>query len=416
MLRTERAEREKRQLEPFAVCNLDTIGRRYPETEHPARLPFERDRDRVIHSRCFRRLEYKTQVFVNHTADHYRTRLTHTMEMAAVCRTLARFFNVSEDLSEAIALAHDIGHTPIGHVGEHALDLLMKQHGGFDHNFQSLRWVEFLEAQYPDFPGLNLSWEVRAGLLKKQPHINALDRHPLPPRPSLEAQIADIADDLTYYAHDTDDALEAGLLSRSQLVKQELWRMAETRTNNQFTALPDVQFVRLTIRNLLDLLVSDVMGVGARRLQKLNPQSPDDITHADRPMVAFSDTIAEATEAFRDFLYREFYFSPAVQEPSGEAIERMERLFYHFLKHPEDMGGRWPARIEQEGLERTVCDFLSGFTDRYIYSECNRLGLDRPSRRYPPVPHPFKRKRPEAKLGPLFEEIRNTPRNPHPGR
>jgi dGTPase len=416
MLRVERQQREKNRLEPFAICSADTKGRRYPETEHPARLPFERDRDRVLHSRCFRRLEYKTQVFVNDTADHYRTRLTHTIEMTAVCRTLARFFNVSEDLAESIALAHDIGHSPIGHVGEHALDLLMREHGGFDHNLQSLRWVDLLEAQYPDFPGLNLSWEVRAGLLKNQPEITQLDNHTLDPFPSLEAQIADISDDLTYYAHDADDGLEAGILTRSQLIKQELWRMAETRTNNQFTALPEEQFVRLTVRNLLDLLVSDVMGVGTRRLQKLNPTHPDHITQASRPIVAFSDTIADATDAFRDFLYQEFYFHAAVQEPSAKAIELMEKLFHHFLKHPNDMGIRARGRIATEGLERTVCDYLSGFTDRYVFSESRRLSLDKPTRRAPPLTSHFKRKPPEAKLGPLFEEIRSTPHSPHPGR
>ena len=191
--------------------------------------------------------------------------------------------------------------------------------------------------------------------------------------------------------------------------------MAENRTNSTFHALPEEQFVRLTIRNLLDLLVSDVMQVGTTRLLELSPMRPRDITHATSPLLGFSPAVADATQAFREFLYRDFYFSPAVQEPSGEAIEKMERLFFHFLGHPGEMGTRWRERIETEGLERTVCDYLSGFTDRYVFSECKRLGLQRPSRRYPPISTPFKRKRPEAKFGPLFEAIRNTPTSLHPG-
>lgn len=217
--RAQREKTERQQLAPYASLSMNTRGRRYEEAPHRIRLCFERDRDRVIHSRCFRRLEYKAQVFVNGSADHYRTRLTHTTEMAAVSRTVVRVLRVQEDLTEAIVLAHDVGHTPFGHCGEDALNDCMAAHGGFDHNRQSLRWVDVLEAQYPDFPGLNRSREVRAGLMKYEAGIAGaeLDGFPIGPHQSVEAQIADVADDITYCAHDTDDALEAGILTADGL-------------------------------------------------------------------------------------------------------------------------------------------------------------------------------------------------------
>ncbi|MBM4153194.1 MAG: dNTP triphosphohydrolase, partial [Kiritimatiellaceae bacterium] len=246
---------EARDLAPYAAHSSNSLGRKHLEPEHPVRPCFQRDRDRILHSRCFRRLEYKTQVFINGTADHYRTRLTHTMEMAAVGRTLARAFHVNEDLTAPICLAHDVGHSPFGHRGEAVLDDLMKNHGGFDHNLQSLRAVEKLEYQYPGFRGLNLTWEVRAGLLKHEAaHPNAqLDGHPIGPFQYLEAQIADIADDMTYHAHDTDDGLAAGLISLDQLQKLAFWKFAAARTEQQYCALTEEQYLRITIRNLLDL-------------------------------------------------------------------------------------------------------------------------------------------------------------------
>ena len=231
LTRKELEDQEASALAPYAMRSAASRGRRNREAPHEHRTDFQRDRDRVIHSKCFRRLEYKTQVFINGTADHYRTRLTHTFEMTAVGRTIARALRANEDLTECIALAHDIGHSPFGHAGEAALNELMEGHGGFDHNIQSVRAVEYLEHRYPGFPGLNLTWEVRAGLYKHQASLPGftLEGHPIGPHQMIEAQIADVADDLTYYAHDIDDGLEAGLLSVAQLQDIEIWQRATAR-------------------------------------------------------------------------------------------------------------------------------------------------------------------------------------------
>jgi dGTPase len=376
-LRREREAAERMRLAPYASLGTASLGRRYPEAAHPVRMCFERDRDRIIHSRCFRRLEYKAQVFVNGTADHYRTRLTHTMEMAAVSRTLARVFRVQEDLTEAIVLAHDVGHTPFGHCGESALNEMMAAFGGFDHNRQSLRWVDLLEAQYPDFPGLNLSWEVRAGLMKHEAAEPGamLDGHAIGPHPALEAQIADLADDITYYAHDTDDALEAGVLTAEMLAEQPLWQLAARQTARQYLALTDEQQRRITVRNLLDVMVQDVMQTSRQRLTALAPTSLADIMTAPDRMLALSPETEAMALAFRAFLCREFYFSAAVQDRNQEGVVMMKRLFEHYRENPATMGQKARNRVVTEGLERTVCDYLSGFTDRYAMEEYQRFGL-----------------------------------------
>lgn len=370
-MRTNRERLETATLASYAVRSRDSRGRHYADPPHPARLCFERDRDRILHSRCFRRLEYKAQVFVNGTADHYRTRMTHTMEMAAVSRTLARLFRVNEDLTEAIALAHDVGHTPFGHCGEYVLDELMKPFGGFDHNEQSLRWVDLLELQYPDFPGLNLSWEVRAGLKKHEAATPGatLEGFPIGPHQSLEAQIADLADDMTYYAHDADDALEAGVITTTQLADCSLWRAAQAKTRQQYLALTDEHARRITLRNLLDVLVQDVIEYTLDKLQQLAPGSVDDIMQASCRVVDFSPETRARVCEFREFLYREFYFTAAVQDDNQAGVRMMRQLFFHFINHPETMGRKARNRIPTEGLERTVCDYLSGFTDRYALEQ-----------------------------------------------
>lgn len=362
---------------PFAACSSRSRGRRFPEADHPLRPAFQRDRDRILHSRCFRRLEYKTQVFVNGTADHYRTRLTHTMEMAAVGRTLARVFCVNEDLTETICLAHDVGHSPFGHRGEAVLNDLMHDHGGFDHNLQSLRAVEKLEYQYPGFRGLNLTWEVRAGLLKHEaatPGAN-LDGHPIGPHQYLEAQIADLADDITYHAHDTDDGLDAGLITLDQLETLAFWQRAAARTREQYTALDMEPFVRITIRNLLDLQASDAILEGEKRLQELQPRSVDDIVGAPQRIICFSTEMSAMLDEYSGFLYRQLYEHPAVLEANAEAVALMRGLFLHYLEHPDTMGRKARARIDEEGLMRTVCDYVAGCTDRYALEECRRYGI-----------------------------------------
>ncbi len=369
---------EEIHLAPYAIRSAESLGRRKPEEAHPLRSCFARDRDRILHSKCFRRLEYKTQVFVNGTADHYRTRLTHTMEMAAVGRTLARILKANEDLTESICLAHDIGHSPFGHAGEDVLDDLMKNNGGFDHNLQSLRSIEIIESPYPGFQGLNLSWEVRAGLLKHEAHIeNAeLDGNPIGPFQSLEAQIADIADDMTYHAHDVDDGLEAGIVTVQQLEQTEFWKMAAAATAERYPNLSDDQFVRATIRCMLEMQVADVMEHACLTLENIKPASVRDIMSAPRRMVDFSPDMKEILSQFSAFMFENLYFHHGVADATHQAVSMMRKLFLHYIEHPETLGRKARARLEQEGLWRTVCDYVSGCTDRYAIEEYKRYKLD----------------------------------------
>jgi dGTPase len=362
---------EEAHLAPYAARSAHSFGRKHNEEPHPLRTCFARDRDRIFHSRCFRRLEYKTQVFVNGTADHYRTRLTHTMEMSAVGRTLARILRANEDLTECICLAHDIGHSPFGHVGEEVLDELMKNEGGFDHNLQSLRCVEIIESPYPDFQGLNLSWEVRAGLLKHEAHIDGaeLDGHPIGPYQSMEAQIADVADDMTYHAHDVDDGLEAGIVTLKQMETTEFWRMAASATRERYPSLSEYQFVRATIRTLLELQVVDVTGHAMDALNRSKPESVREVMTAPERFVAFRPGMREVLDQFTAFMFENMYFHQGVTEATRQSTSMMRRLFLHYIEHPETMGNKARARIEQEGLWRTVCDYVAGCTDRYAIEE-----------------------------------------------
>lgn len=368
---------EANDLAPYAAHSSDSLGRQHIEPPHPVRPCFQRDRDRVLHSRCFRRLEYKTQVFVNGTADHYRTRLTHTIEMSAVGRTLARAFRVNEDLTETICLAHDVGHSPFGHRGEDVLNEVMKDHGGFDHNLQSLRAVERLEYQYPGFTGLNLSWEVRAGLLKHEAAIPgaSLDGYPIGPFQYLEAQIADVADDMTYHAHDVDDGLSAGLITLEQLEKLAFWRLAAARADEQYVALDVDQRRRITIRNLLDLQAQDVLDEGRARLEKYRPRRLVDVMNAPGRIICFSKEMSGMLKEFSDFLYHQLYFHPSVAKANSEAVELMRGLFLHYIDHPETMGRKARERLDTEGLMRTVCDYVAGCTDRYAIEECEKFGI-----------------------------------------
>lgn len=375
--RIEHEAAEARGLAPWAARSAETRGRAHPQPAHDLRTEFQRDRDRILHSRPFRRLEYKTQVFVNGTADHYRTRLTHTIEVAAVARTIARCLGANEDLAEAIALAHDVGHSPFGHSGEAALDELMRDWGGFDHNDQSCRALELIELQYPGFAGLNLTWEVRAGLRKHRAASGErLDGHPIGPQPMVEAQIADIADDVTYHAHDVDDALEAGLIDEADLQELEIWRRAEARARAQGAGEPDDRRRRLAVRNLLDIQVEDVIRTSARRLAEEQPGSAAEVMSAPRRMVECSDELRAMIAPLHAFLFQRVYFHPMVARANEESVRMMRRLFMHYLERPDTMGRTARARIESEGLWRTVCDYIAGMTDRYALEEYQRFGLD----------------------------------------
>ena len=368
---------ENQKLSLFASKSSDSLGRFYDEIPHLTRTCFARDRDRIFHSRCFRRLEYKTQVFVNGIADHFRTRLTHTMEMTAVGRTLARTLNVNEDLTECICLAHDLGHSPFGHEGERVLDELMKEHGGFDHNLQSLRCVEELESPYPDFSGLNLSWEVRAGLLKHESNKPdaKLNGHNIGPHQSLEAQIADIADDLTYQAHDVDDGIEAGIVSLEQLLSTKFWKLAYDKAKKRYIQASEKQLIQATIRTMIEIQVSDVIKQAEIKLLKYNPQSLNDVMDCPEKIIGFSNELKLILNEFTKFMFENLYFHPKVSHETQLRVNLMKKLFNFYLENPDMLGKIAKSKIDKNGLHRTVCDYVSGCTDRFAMLECKKYGL-----------------------------------------
>ncbi|HOB98647.1 MAG TPA: deoxyguanosinetriphosphate triphosphohydrolase [Verrucomicrobiota bacterium] len=375
-LRRELEERERTMLAPYAQLSAQTRGRLHREPPPDWRTEYQRDRDRIIHSRAFRRLEYKTQVFLNGTGDHLRTRLTHTMEVAAIARNISRALRLNEDLAEAIALAHDLGHSPFGHSGEQVLNRLMRGHGGFEHNRQSLRVVAWLEQKYPGFPGLNLTWEVREGLAK---HVTSHDHPLLPPgfearSPSLEAQVANLADEVAYSSHDLDDGLEAGLLSEAALRHEvRVWRQAAARVRRAHGELPDACRRDFIIRCIIDDQVHDVVETTERRLQAARVASADAVRRRARPLVSYSPARRSSNLELRDYLYRNLYYNPAVRGPNTRAVQMLEALFHHYLEHPRDLGEQSRKRVRTEGPHRAVCDYLAGMTDRYAIEEHARL-------------------------------------------
>jgi dGTPase len=364
-------------LAPFAQKVRASAGRAYPEPVHPVRTAYQRDRARIIHSRAFRRLEYKTQVFLNGTGDHLRTRLTHTIEVASVSRTIARALGANEDLAEAIALAHDLGHAPFGHSGEEKLNELMRGHGGFEHNVQSRRIVEVIESAYPAFPGLNLSYEVLEGLRKHDDGYVRRDSKSGEersfPSASVEAQIANLADEITYYSHDLDDGLQHSLLSEEQLESIELWDICTRKVKLDFPDLSGVRRRSYAIRTLLDYEVDRLLRETRRRLTASGVKSADDVRRQDGLVVAYDDELRRQNAALRKFLYQNLYFHEAVSGPNQRGCDMIGAVFTHYLEHPEELGGRTAERIEVEGVHRTVCDYVSGMTDRYIAEEVQRI-------------------------------------------
>ncbi|MGN6386061.1 MAG: deoxyguanosinetriphosphate triphosphohydrolase [Verrucomicrobiota bacterium] len=365
-------ERERKVLAPYAQLSAETRGRKYREAPPEWRTHFQRDRDRVIHSRAFRRLEYKTQVFLNGTGDHYRTRLTHTMEVAAISRNIARALQLNEDLAETIALAHDLGHSPFGHKGEHVLDRLMKGQGGFEHNQHSLRIVEEIEQKYPTFPGLNLSWETREGLLKHGEPGAGKVFFKVGKHPSLEAQVANLADEIAYYSHDLDDGLAAGLLDEKKLEEEvEIWAFAARFVRDTYGELSDERRQYYTIRCLIDEQVKDVVYQSEEAIRKAGVQSADEVRAAPRMLIRYSSERRKLNLKLRKYLYQNFYYHPVVHQPNLRATRMMSELFEFLLEHPSEMGSK--KHIRKLGLERTVCDYIAGMTDLYVMREHERL-------------------------------------------
>ncbi len=372
---------ERAVLAPFAEKSGDSRGRQYSEPSHLFRTEFQRDRARIIHSRAFRRMEYKTQVFLNGTGDHLRTRLTHSIEVASISRTIARALRLNEDLAEAIALAHDLGHAPFGHSGEEMLAECMRDHGGFDHNRQSVRVVELLEDPYPNFPGLNLTFEVREGLRKHgafhemegsvDPQADtALRRYR---SPSLEAQVADLADEITYYSHDLDDAVDFEILNAAQLEKNEVWRRSLRAVLARYPGAREPELRKLIIRDIIDMEVSDLVTISAKSIADAGVQRADGARQQAAPLIRYSDNLFEANRDLRKFLYQNVYYDPRVSEVNRHACEMLRQVFQAYLADPDKLGETASKRIDTEGLYRTVCDYIAGMTDRYLMEERGQL-------------------------------------------
>ncbi|HEU6448733.1 MAG TPA: deoxyguanosinetriphosphate triphosphohydrolase [Verrucomicrobiae bacterium] len=374
--RQELEEIERQILAPYAQFSGDTRGRKYPEPPPMWRTQYQRDRDRVIHSRAFRRLEYKTQVFLNGTGDHLRTRLTHTIEVAAISRNIASALKLNSDLAETIALAHDLGHSPFGHKGETVLAHLMKGHGGFEHNRHSLRIVEQIEEKYPNFPGLNLTWEVREGLAKHQTAYDHPDRRKgfNAKNSSLEAQIANVADEITYYSHDLDDGLESELLSEKDLIRDvRIFAQAARQVKKEFGNLPDEPRRYFIIRTLIDMQIHDVVEHSEKLILAAGVNSADDVRRFPKALIQHSAGRRKLNLELRKYLYKNLYYNPVVHQPNLRAVKMLKELFRYFLRHPKEIGESSQKRLGKIGLHRAVCDYLAGMTDRYVMLEHERI-------------------------------------------
>ena len=372
--REELEEVELQRLAPYAVKSRLSRGRVYPEPEHPYRTAFQRDRDRIIHTTAFRRLEYKTQVFVNYEGDYYRTRLTHSIETAQIARTMARTLGVNEDLTEAISLAHDLGHTPFGHSGEVALNEVMQERGGFNHTDQSLRIVEQLEQRYPEFPGLNLTWEVREGIAKHATEYDLTEAQEYEPhhKSSLEGQLVNAADEIAYTTHDLDDGLRSELIRVSDLRDLRLWQetlQALGIREGDFTEMAR----RQSIRYLINLEVTDVISTIQDRLEKLRINSPESVHSAPMNLVGSSPDMQSRNRQLKDFLLDRLYRHYRVMRMQVKAQRLIRRLFRAYLEEPRQLPMEVQARFAEEQPERVVCDYIAGMTDRFAIQEHHKL-------------------------------------------
>lgn len=365
---------EDQHLAPYGLRSKNSKGRAYPDKEPENRTSFQRDRDRILHTTAFRRLEYKTQVFINYEGDYYRTRLTHTLEVAQIGRTIARALGANEDLIETICLAHDMGHPPFGHSGEAALRRVMKEFGGFDHNKQTLRIVTRLEHRYPDFPGLNLTWEVREGIVKHESEYDVSDASEYNPelRGHLEAQIANVADELTYTAHDLDDGLRSGMITPEMLEGITLWEILAESVGWHDPFLDELNRHRL-IRRLIGLEVSDLIQTTDRRLRDSSVKSVEDLQRLPYNVISFSEDMYRRNRQLKDFLYANLYRHHRVVRMSVKSERIVTELFNAYYSEPAMLPGHVQGFIEEHGLERTICDYIAGMTDRYAVDEYNKL-------------------------------------------
>jgi len=366
---------EQQVLAPFATKSKDSRGRQYKEEEHPYRTCFQRDRDRIIHSTAFRRLEYKTQVFVNHEGDHFRTRLTHTIEVTQITRSIARALRLNEDLAEAVALAHDLGHTPFGHAGEDTLQEMMKNDGGFEHNRQSLRAVDHLEEKYPEFPGLNLSYEVREGIIKHETGKN----YPLPEefspneKPVLEAQIVNLADEIAYNCHDIDDGLYSKVLSEKMLEEVELWRIYYQQCKEKY-GIPDSSLVRhYVVGQLINREVSDLIQTTVGRIEQMGVKSVQDVRQTKELIPEFSPGLKDLNQQLKEFLLKHMYQHYRMVRMADKARRILTELFSVYLENPEQLPGSTREKLKTQDKMRVVCDYIAGMTDRFAQQEYKKL-------------------------------------------
>ncbi len=380
---------------PWASDPANSRGRRYPEPASRTRSDFQRDRDRIIHSTAFRRLKHKTQVFVAHEGDHFRTRLTHTIEVAQIARALARALRLDEDLAEAIALVHDFGHTPFGHTGEDVLDELLAAEGGFDHNAQSLRVVTQLERRYPTFDGLNLTWESLEGLVKHNGPLtdrNGVGLKGPVPRPiadysaehdlqlasfaSLEAQVAAIADDIAYNTHDIDDGLRSGLLTLDMLEDVPFLGELLSTVCDTYPQLEESRVIHEIMRRQITVMVEDVIATAQAALRDIEPQSADEVRGAGRAMAQFSTAMTAADKSLKAFLYKNLYRHSEVMRVRERAANIVKDLFQAYVERPELMGGQWSrdtGEMDSAGLARRVADYLAGMTDNFAIDQHRAL-------------------------------------------
>ncbi|MBF0166683.1 MAG: deoxyguanosinetriphosphate triphosphohydrolase [Alphaproteobacteria bacterium] len=371
----------------FASRAAESRGRLHLEAESRTRSPFQRDRDRIIHSAAFRRLQYKTQVFVYHEGDNFRTRLTHSLEVAQIARSISRQLGLDEDLAEALALAHDLGHPPFGHAGEDALKEMMKPFGGFDHNAQSLRVVTLLEARYPGFDGLNLTWETLEGLVKHNGPLMASmpayisdyqARHDLELAtcPSAEAQVAALSDDIAYNNHDVEDGLRAGLFKVEDLGPIPIVGPLIEEISRRHPVLDQARFIHTLVRELIGAMVLDLVAETRRRVADAQPKTASDVRHLGRPLAGFSDEMVKADRALKDFLFAHMYRHYKVNRMTSKARRVVKDLFTLFLAEPECLPEEWRERAGAKGAAETarlVCDYVAGMTDRFALEEHRRL-------------------------------------------
>ncbi len=369
---------ERPDLASYAAKSHLTRGRKYAEDFKDDRPAFERDRDRIIHSSAFRRLEYKTQVFVNHEGDYYRTRLTHSLEVAQIAKGIARQLRLNEELTESLALAHDLGHTPFGHSGENALNHLMKSKGGFEHNRQSLRVVEYLEDKYPGFSGLNLTWEVREGIIKHttqcdHPYYDQLDDYSPETVPTLEAQIINLADEIAYNNHDIDDALEAGYIALEDLRSIEMCDEIFLKVEKKYPDIPDYKKKYQLISSLIGLLIADVVNTSLDAIAKHGVETYNDVKQANVILISYSPRLEKETLKLKEFLQKNVYEHYKVERMRIKAERYITLLFETYAANPTLLPQKYRDRIDEEQQERVICDYIAGMTDRYALDEYKKL-------------------------------------------